>query len=242
MIARTTQLQNSNAKLLESQSELRRLSRQLMQVAEQERIRISREIHDQLGQALTAVKMELSMSKRQLEPNQTTVSDKLSSASAQVDETIQIVRRIATGLRPGILDDFGLEAAVEWQLQEFEKLTDIQWQLTAHMDETKLDEEMATAAFRILQEALTNVARHAQATQVQVTLATDDAYFTLEVTDNGRGLREEDLRNLKSLGLLGMRERAGQLNGTVETRGAPGQGTTVELTLPLQHRDDKMTG
>jgi signal transduction histidine kinase len=93
-----------------------------------------------------------------------------------------------------------------------------------------------------LQEALTNVARHAQATQVQVILATDETSFTLEVTDNGRGIQDEDLQNLKSLGLLGMRERAGQLNGTVETRGAPGQGTTVELTLPLKQSDDKRTG
>ncbi len=231
--ARTAQLQNTNAKLIDSHAELRKLSRQLMQVAEQERIRISREIHDQLGQALTAVKMELSMARRLLEPNQTTISDKLSSASNQVDETIQMVRRIATGLRPGILDDFGLEAAAEWQLQEFEKHTGIHWQLTAVLNESSLDEEMGTAAFRILQEALTNVARHAQATEVKVALLSDEATFTLEVADNGRGITEAELRGSKSLGLLGMRERAGQLRGTVETVGIPGEGTMVTLTLPL---------
>ncbi|CAN5842016.1 hypothetical protein BH10CHL1_BH10CHL1_13940 [soil metagenome] len=231
--ARTSQLQNTNAKLIDSHTELRKLSRQLMQVAEQERIRISREIHDQLGQALTAVKMELSMARRLLEPNQSTISDKLNSASGQVDETIQIVRRIATGLRPGILDDFGLEAAAEWQLQEFEKHSGIHWQLTAVMDESSLDEEMGTAAFRILQEALTNVARHAQATEVKVALLSDQSTFTLEVADNGRGITEEDLRGSKSLGLLGMRERAGQLGGTVETVGTPGEGTLITLTLPL---------
>ncbi|MCX6047597.1 MAG: histidine kinase [Chloroflexi bacterium] len=231
--ARTAQLQNANAKLIDSHTELRKLSRQLMQVAEQERIRISREIHDQLGQALTAVKMELSMARRLLDPSQGTISDKLSSASGQVDETIQMVRRIAAGLRPGILDDFGLEAAAEWQLQEFEKHTGIHWQLTAVLNESSLDEEMGTAAFRILQEALTNIARHAQATEVKVALLSDEATFTLEVVDNGRGITEEDLRGSKSLGLLGMRERAGQLGGTVETVGTPGEGTMVTLTLPL---------
>ena len=232
VLARTLQLQNSNTKLLESQSQLRKLSQQLIQVTEQERTRISREIHDQLGQSLTAIKMELRAAQKRIEPTQTIVAERLNAISGLADETIQTVRRIATGLRPGILDDFGLEAAVEWQLQEFENRVNIRCQLTTELDEGKLDSDMSTAAFRILQEALTNVMRHAQATAVEVTLKTDAEHFTLTVQDNGRGI-QEDQQGAKSLGLLGMRERALQLGGTVETSGVANHGTLVMLTLPL---------
>jgi signal transduction histidine kinase len=235
---RTAQLQESNSNLVTSEAELRRLSQQLMEVTEQERTRLSREIHDQLGQTLTGIKIELVTAKRQLEPGQPLVLKKLEDAVSLVDETIQVVRRIATDMRPGVLDDFGLEAAAEWLLEEFTQRTGIPCALTAQVDEMRLDPALCTAVFRILQETLTNVARHAQATEVQVTLLTDANAFTLVVHDNGRGITEADRRLSKSLGLLGMRERAMQFGGLVSVVGVSNQGTTVTLMVPWQETED----
>ena len=234
VVARTAQLETSNTKLLESQAELRKLSQQLMHVTEQERTRIAREIHDQLGQALTAIKIELRTTQRRLEPSQTLVLKKLADVTDLVDETILVVRRIASDMRPGILDDFGLEAAAEWQLEEFEKRAGLCCHLSAQVDENKLDPELCTASFRILQEALTNVARHANATEVHVTLETTADSLILSVQDNGRGMSEDEQRHAKSLGLLGMRERAMQFGGMVNLAGIAGKGTCVTLTLPLR--------
>lgn len=250
---RTEQLQISNNRLLDSQAELRRLSEQLMRVAEQERIRISREIHDQLGQLLTGVKMELRGIDRALSDatgqdqggtgarllsETPQIRDRLTETTALVDETIRTVRRIAADLRPGLLDDFGLTAAVEWQMQEFENRTGIRCTLESDVDEELISRDMATAAFRICQEALTNVARHAEATNLHIGLSTADGRFTLKVRDNGRGIDPEALRRSRSLGVLGMRERARQFNGTIqiapvdETDNA--KGTELRLELPLE--------
>lgn len=234
IVARTAQLETSNTKLLESQAELRKLSQQLMHVIEQERTRIAREIHDQLGQVLTAIKIELGTTQRRLDPGQTLVFKKLADVIYLVDETIQVVRRIASDMRPGILDDFGLAAAAEWQLEEFEKLTGLHCHLSAQVDEKKLDPELCTASFRILQEALTNVARHAKATEVHVTLETTTGSLILTVQDNGRGISEDEQHHVPSLGLLGMHERAMQFGGTVNLAGMAGKGTCVTLTLPLR--------
>ncbi len=251
---RTEQLQISNNRLLDSQAELRRLSEQLMRVAEQERIRISREIHDQLGQLLTGVKMELraidralsdaagqeagSESGARLLSETPHVRERLVEVTALVDETIRTVRRIAADLRPGLLDDFGLTAAVEWQMQEFENRTGIRCTLESDVDEEQLSRDLATAAFRICQEALTNVARHAEATAVHISLATANDRFTLKVRDNGRGIDPEALRQPHSLGVLGMRERARQFNGTIHIMPVDGaedkKGTELRLELPLK--------
>lgn len=231
VIKRTEQLQISNTRLLETQADLRRLSEQLMQSTEQERARMSREIHDQLGQLLTAIKMELRSIEKQIGRDPDKVRERIGETMALVDETVKTVRRIAADLRPGILDDFGLSAAIEWQLQQFRDRTGISVALEADVDESRISKDMATAGFRILQEALTNVARHADATQVHVTLRTEDDSFTLEVRDNGKGLQPDPHR--KSLGLVGMRERARQLGGAVTVEDAPGGGAVVLLTAPL---------
>jgi signal transduction histidine kinase len=251
---RTEQLQISNNRLLDSQAELRRLSEQLMRVAEQERIRISREIHDQLGQLLTGVKMELRGIDRALSDATSQdngsgagarllsetpqIRDRLTETTTLVDETIRTVRRIAADLRPGLLDDFGLTAAVEWQMQEFENRTGIRCTLESDVVEEQLSRDMATAAFRICQEALTNVARHAEATAVHISLATADGRFSLTVRDNGRGIDPEALRRSRSLGVLGMRERARQFNGTIHITpvdvAEDEKGTELRLELPLE--------
>jgi signal transduction histidine kinase len=244
---RTAQLVESNERLTSTQAELRRLSLKLMRATEQERTRISREIHDQLGQMITAIKMELRSAQRSLEragsePSHTTdqlvgemerSESKLDAISGMLDEMVVLVRRISADLRPGLLDDFGLEAAVEWQLQEFSKLINVETSLETAIDEERLSPAQATAAFRILQEALTNVARHAEATHVAVQVATHDEMLTLQVQDNGRGISLEGAEQTRSLGLLGMRERAGELGGTVEISGEPGKGVRVLLRLPL---------
>lgn len=231
VIKRTEQLQISNTKLLETQADLRRLSEQLMQNTEQERARISREIHDQLGQLLTAIKMELRAIERLAGRDPDKARERVGETVSLVDETVKTVRRIAADLRPGILDDFGLSAAIEWQLQQFKERTGIAVALDAEVDESRLTKDMATAGFRILQEALTNVARHAEATRVSVTVRAEDNAFTLEVRDNGKGLQPDP--NRKSLGLLGMRERARQLGGAVTVEEAAEGGVSVLLTAPL---------
>jgi two-component system sensor histidine kinase UhpB len=167
------------------------------------------------------------------------LSEQLNATLDLVDETIRTVRRIAADLRPGLLDDFGLTAAVEWQVQEFQNHTGIPTALEAHVEEEKLTRDMATAAFRVCQEALTNIARHAEATDVRVALATANGHFTLKVADNGRGINPEVVQKPRSLGVLGMRERARQLDGSVEL--APGEngGTVVTLVLPIAQTGGK---
>lgn len=231
---RTQQLQTSNTRLLASQAELRRLSAEMTRATENERARIARDIHDQLGQMLTAVKMELRTARRKFQAGGDGLEAKLDDAGALIDETVRIVRRISSDLRPGVLDDFGLAAACDWQLQEFEKRTGITYDVSAEIDEDRVPPATATTAFRILQESLTNVMRHAQATHITVRLTHDQDNLTLLVQDNGRGITVEEQATTRSLGLLGMRERAAQLGGSVEITGAPGAGTSVIVVLPLE--------
>ncbi len=143
------------------------------------------------------------------------------------------MRRISTELRPGILDDLGLVATIEWQLQEFQTRSGIQGKLISAPEETTLDADRSTAVFRIFQEILTNVARHAQATRVEVILAESAAFLTLQVQDNGRGMTESEIHSPKSIGLLGMQERARLWAGEILFQGTPGKGTTVTVRLPL---------
>ncbi len=212
--------------------QLRALAARLQSVREEERKRVAREIHDQLGQALTAIKIDLSTLVRELPAELKYQSKRTSSILKLLDETIQSVRRISTELRPGILDDLGLVAAVEWAGEEFEARTGTKCRLDLSEDSISIDPEQATAVFRIFQETLTNVARHAEASEIEVRLAKDDRELTLEVHDNGRGIPEGKLSNGKSLGILGMRERALLLGGDLSISGTPGKGTTVRVRIP----------
>ncbi len=230
--------------LRESREQLRQLAAKLERVREEERTRIAREIHDELGQALTAVKLDLSSLKRLCErkgsrkgsrqAHPDALLERLGAMASLVDQTVQIVRRISTELRPAVLDSLGLAAAVEWQAQDFERRTDIRCVFRSTLDEEPIAREVATAAFRILQETLTNVARHAEAGWVAVNLGLEDqAWLALDVTDDGRGISKEALASSKSIGLAGMRERALLLGGHVQVEGRPGQGTTVRVRLPV---------
>jgi len=164
--------------------------------------------------------------------------------SRLIDTTIRTVKRISTELRPGVLDDLGLMAAIEWQAQEFQERTRIKCELTADGEDMNLDLDLATAVFRILQEALTNVARHANATRVEVSLMERDGQLVLQVRDNGKGITEKQIAHPKSFGLIGMRERVRSWNGTVKIDGISGKGTIVKVSIPLkrkEERDDKNT-
>ena len=224
------ELHMKSERLRESEDKLRRLAAHLISVREEERAHIAREIHDELGQVLTGIKMEVGwLQKRIKEP---LLLEKCDSMAKLIDSTVQTVRKIATGLRPEMLDDMGLVAAVGWQAKEFQKRTGIRCRAKLP-PESKYDLEISTCVFRIFQEILTNVARHARATRVDVELSVSDDRFNLEVIDNGVGIADSDLNGRKSLGLLGMQERAMLFGGEVGITGTPGQGTRVSVSIPI---------
>jgi signal transduction histidine kinase len=220
-------------KLRRSLEQLRALSVYLQYVREDERIRISRQVHDELGQALTGLKMDLYWLTSRVPRKHRSAHEKIKAMSAHIDTTIQTVRRIATELRPGILDDLGLVAAIEWQAQEFQKRTGIECVVSSDLKEPILDQDLNTAFFRIFQETLTNIIRHAQASRVEVQLRQEQSSLVLEVRDNGRGVTEAELNDTRSIGVLGMRERAALLQGELQITGIPGEGTTVAVRIPL---------
>ena len=221
--------------LFRSFEQLRALTARLQSVREEERARMAREIHDELGQALTAIKIDLASLVNDLPPDQKQAV-RVESIMKLIDGTIQTVRRISTELRPGILDDLGLVAAVEWAAEEFEARTGTTCAVSVPPGDLALDPERATALFRIFQETLTNVARHANATEVDVRLANDKRDVSLEVRDNGKGISEEQRVAANALGIRGMLERALLLGGELTINGAPGKGTTVRVRIPQTER------
>lgn len=218
--------------LRQSHTQLRALSIYLQHMREEEQIRIAREVHDELGQALTGLKLQLTWLCSRLPKNRKPLHEKARTMSLRIDEIIQAVRRIAGELRPGLLDTAGLIATLEWQAHEFQKQTGILCRVKSVVKETLWDQDLNTAFFRIFQETLTNIIRHAQATKVEVRFLETADYLVLEVKDDGRGISEAEINNTKSIGLLGMRERAALLNGEVRLRGQPGKGTTVSVRIP----------
>lgn len=230
-----TQRQRAEEKLRRSLEQLRALTNYLQYVREEERTRIAREVHDELGQALTGLKLDLSwLSSRLGKKGTKTEQAKAKTMVEHIDTTIQTVRRIATELRPGILDGLGLVAAIEWQANEFHSRTGIPCAVSSNLHDAQWDQDFSTVFFRIFQETLTNIIRHAQATRVEVTLAEQDGQLMLTVSDNGRGISEEEISNTRSIGIVGMRERAMLIGGDVTLQGAPGKGTTVTARAPLR--------
>jgi two-component system sensor histidine kinase UhpB len=214
---------------------LRTLSQRLEVVREQERTRIARELHDELGVRMTCMKMDLArllaMMRDPLFPREK-MEEKIRSMGTEVDTTIAEVQRLASELRPGLLDDLGLVAAIEWQCQDFERRSGIRCLCEASFDEIKISPSRATAAFRICQEALINVARHAKATFVRVLVKESGDDVLIEIQDNGQGIPAEKVNEAGSLGLLGMKERSMAIGGRLEIAGWPGKGTTVTLRFP----------
>lgn len=231
-----TESKLAEEQLRRSREQLRALAAHVESVREDERCRIAREIHDELGHALTGLKFEVCRLAAVPPHDRAAASETANGMVALVDSTIEAVRRIAKKLRPGVLDDFGLAAAVEWQAEEFQAHTGIRCRFVARPADMELDRDLSTAVFRILQETLSNVARHANATEVKVTLALVDDTLRLTVADNGRGITPAELADGRSLGLLGMRERAHLLGGRLTVTGRPGEGTTVVLDTPVPRR------
>jgi signal transduction histidine kinase len=208
-------------------------------VREEEQTRIAREIHDELGQALTGLKMDLAWLTQHLPPAAKSLAQKTAAMSSLIDNTIHSVRRIASGLRPEVLDEAGLGTAIEWQVREFQKRTGIRCRVMLPDQEPILERDQATMVFRILQEVLTNVARHANATRVDAELALLPNELQLEVQDNGRGITEDQMRSGKSLGLLGMRERALLIGAELDIAGVRGAGTRVTLSVQLTAKSEQ---
>jgi len=216
-----------------SLEQLRALAARLQCVREEERTSIAREIHDELGQDCTAIKMDLALIGRKATKRQSQLRAKVDSAIRLVDEMIVTLRRIASELRPRTLDDLGLTAALEGQAQEFESRTGIRCHVALPQEPLALDSECSTAIFRIFQESLTNVARHAHATRVEARLELKADQLLFQVHDNGRGFDPEEAKARRALGLVGMQERALLLNGEIKVEGVPGAGTTMTLRIPL---------
>ena len=217
--------------------QLRALMTSLRSAREAEGIRIAREIHDELGSALTSLRWDLedlerTVSELESVKHRAALKGRISTMQGVVDSTVDVVRRISSELRPSVLDDLGLAAAVEWQAQQFQARTGIVCRYDCSVDPLDLDNEQATAVFRIFQEALTNVLRHAQATRIDVSLDMDENDLVLSIQDNGRGIRDAEKTGQASLGLLGMRERASLIGASVEITGVDGRGTSVSLRIP----------
>ena len=234
-----TERKRAERELQASSEQLRALSARLQSAREEEGTRIAREIHDELGGALTGLKWDLegidkALSEAGNSVRVQTAREKLPNMTGLIESTIKTVRRISSELRPGVLDDLGLVAAIEWQTHQFQTRTGIKCECVTGMQAVDLSRERATAVFRIFQEILTNVIRHAEATKVEVELTEQDGHVDLRVSDNGRGITEEEKRNTRSLGLLGMRERALLVGGEVSISGVAGKGTTVIARVAVE--------
>jgi signal transduction histidine kinase len=231
-------LHQHRERLRVTSEQLRALSASASSAREDEGLRIARELHDELGSALTGLRWDLetvsnavtdSLERARVEE----IRRQLATMTTIVDSTIGRVRRIAADLRPSVLDDLGLPDAIEWQVQQFQGRTGIASRCECTSEPVALTKEQATAVFRILQEALTNILRHARASRVDVWAGVEAGAFTLRVRDNGRGITDEERSAVRSLGILGMRERAALAGATFDVTGVPGQGTTITVRVPL---------
>ncbi|MCY7309693.1 MAG: PAS domain S-box protein, partial [Chitinophagaceae bacterium] len=220
-------------RLDESYRAIRELTGHLQNIREEERTHIAREIHDELGQQLTVLKMDVSWLNKKIGSSDDAIKEKMKSLLAMLDETVKSVRRISSELRPSLLDDLGLIAAMEWQLAEFEKRSGIRTNFISSGEEITLSESVKTALFRILQESLTNVARHSGAKNVEILFVREADSCILSIVDNGRGYNKEKAADIRTLGILGMKERTSMIGGTYEIVSILGKGTTVTVKVPF---------
>lgn len=238
IVTDVTERRNYEKQLEKSTERLRALSNYLQKVREEERLNISREIHDELGQDLTVLKMDLSMlgKKAMKEGSVVEIGDvvaELKEINSSIDGIVNKVRKIATDLRPDILDKLGLVEAIEWHAGEFEKRTGIKCNYELCEQNFEVSNEKAINMFRVLQETLTNVMRHSEANEVLIGLANQNSFLSLQIEDNGRGITEEEIEKTSSLGILGMRERITLLGGIWRIEGKKGKGTKVTINVPL---------
>lgn len=223
--------------LLASREEIRSLALSASNAREQEKRRVARELHDELGQALTALKIDVNWVRDNLAAGPRAAEAKLAAMQDLIDSTVASARRIASELRPLMLDDLGLVAACDWLAQNFRQRSGVACELVIGEGELDLPDPYATAVFRVLQESLTNATKHARATQVEVTLERSADEVVLTVRDNGVGFAPAQPRKPGSHGFTGLRERAALLNGSITIDSAPGRGTVIEMRLPAQPRE-----
>jgi signal transduction histidine kinase len=230
-------------KLEMSRKELRNLFINVHAIREEERTSIAREIHDELGQLLTAIKIDISSYKELFHDNKPLI-EKTNNILEHINMSIQTVKKITSDLRPGVLDRLGILPAIQWYAKEFQKRTKIKCVLTFSSEDIMLDNDLSTAIFRVFQESLTNVARHANASSVKADLTKDDDRLKLEIIDDGKGITESEISSADSYGLIGIRERVRFLKGKIKIKGEKGKGTTITITIPLLNKeesDDKNT-
>jgi PAS domain S-box-containing protein len=218
--------------VMESRQQLRELTNHLQLVREEERNRIEREIHDELGQALTALNMDVYWLRKHIDKANLPLVEKTRAMSELINQTVQSVRRICLELRPWLLSDFGLSAAIEWQAKEFGKRTGIHCTIASQPEDIVLPQNLSIAIFRIFQETLTNIIRHAEASQVEISLLQDHDHFAMDVTDDGKGIGEEQMHKPHSFGLIGIQERVREFAGEVSISSGK-QGTNISVKIPL---------
>ena len=223
----------AETEMQELNEQLRSLAAYLQNVREEEQTRIAREIHDELGQLLTTLKMDIALAGNKMGTSLEDAKTHLTAAMQIADITLKTVRRIASGLRPSILDDMGLVAALEWQSSEFEKHNNIKSAFFSSHEDIQLEKNLATQLYRIYQEALTNVARHSEADKVTAELTINQKQLILTITDNGKGFNPEEIKAKKTLGLLGMNERALLMKGQLTINSIIGKGTMVTVMVPI---------
>ncbi len=215
--------------------ELQNLTAHIETIREEERKKISREVHDYLGQALTALRIDSSWLEKRLAGSGTggELAAKAKNMMQLIDETLENVRNICSELRPGVLDHLGLGAAIEWQCGEVRKRTGINFIFSSYPDEISVDNDIAVTFFRIFQEIITNAVRHAGATEIAINLVKTESELTMTVRDNGVGISSEQMQDPRSIGLIGMRERARYAGGILHIMGKKGMGTEVSISIPL---------
>lgn len=229
----TEALRASREALEKSNETLHKLSAHMLTVREEERRAVARQVHDELGQALSTLKLDLTWMKKKFPPDMGNLNGKVEEMSGLIDFTIETVQRITSELRPLLLDDLGLAAAIEWQAGVFQERTGIRCEVNLPSKEIVLDKAVSDSLFRVYQEAMVNIARHAGATDVRIELRVEPDKLLMEITDNGRGIDEADADSSTAFGLMGMRERIGLLDGDVTIGGREGSGTVVLVSIPL---------
>jgi len=229
-----TEIRNAEIEIKKSREQLRRLASHLQIAQEKERARISREIHDELGQELTGIKMDISWLSNSLKNPEDKIKDRIDSLNKLIDRTIQSVRRISAELRPGVLDDLGLISALEWYVDEYQQRTKIECELMLGEISNNIGNDVSIAIYRIIQESLTNVVRHAKASKIILSLKSDEFNIYLKIQDNGVGYNNDSSKSEKSIGILGMEERVHILGGTFSIQGAKREGAIVKVEIPIK--------
>jgi signal transduction histidine kinase len=227
----------AEAELVDAAERLRQLSNYIENIREEERQNISKEIHDELGQYLTVLKMDVSRLGKKVTAIDASFTTNINIILESINKLVETVRKISSELRPGMLDDIGLAATLDWYCQDFSKKTGIKTSFNSDLDNDKFSQQLNTSIFRILQESLTNVVKHSEARVAEVSLSCEGHHLVLLIEDNGKGLDFSVVNTNKGLGILVMKERAMTISGTYNITSTPGKGTSIEVSVPLSMHD-----